>query len=102
MTTVHHGLSVHPPPWPFPFMVVSADLIVFLKGKVYVQSVIQDDCVTWNDIHLKTEKMGGTTHGYPDPLHLPNLLQVSLFFVFVFFPSGLNRIRHPKKPKTKK
>ncbi len=86
MTTVHHGLSVLPPPWRFPFM-VSADFNSFSygKGTVHAESVIQDDCVTWNDIHLKTEKMGGTTHGYPDPLHLPNLLQVSLFLMCLFF-----------------
>lgn len=33
----------------------------------------QDDRVTWNDIHVKSERVGA--HGYPDPLHLSNLMQ---------------------------
>lgn len=33
-----------------------------------------ENCVTWNDIHLKT-KIGSTEHGYPDPQYLANLAQ---------------------------
>jgi len=31
-----------------------------------------DNCITWNDIHLKT-KLSSSEHGYPDPQHLSNL-----------------------------
>jgi len=34
----------------------------------------QDNCVTWNDIHLKT-KRGGGEHAYPDEHYLSNLSQ---------------------------
>jgi len=34
----------------------------------------QDNCVTWNDIHLKTKK-GGGEHSYPDEHYLSNLSQ---------------------------
>merc|ERR1719323_456301 len=30
------------------------------------------DCITWNDIHMKTSPHGGE-HGYPDPNYLKNL-----------------------------
>ena len=33
------------------------------------------NCVTWNDIHLKTYK-SGPNHSYPDPNFLSNLMQV--------------------------
>jgi hypothetical protein len=41
MTTMHHGLSVYPPSWRFPFM-VSADFNIFTysKGTVHAQSLI--------------------------------------------------------------
>ena len=33
------------------------------------------DCVTWNEIHLKTESAGNVHgHGYPDPNYLDNTL----------------------------
>jgi len=34
----------------------------------------RDDCVTWNDIHMKTF-MQAAEHGYPDPAYLKNLAQ---------------------------
>lgn len=34
----------------------------------------RDDCVTWNDIHMKTFMQAGE-HGYPDPAYLKNLAQ---------------------------
>ena len=40
----------------------------------------QPNCVTWNDIHLKTHR-SGPNHSYPDPNFLTNLMQVpSIFF----------------------
>ena len=35
----------------------------------------QSNCVTWNDIHLKTNRTG-PDHSYPDPNFLANLMQV--------------------------
>lgn len=35
----------------------------------------QDDCVTWNEIHHKTEWKNFTGHGYPDPHYLDNALK---------------------------
>ena len=34
------------------------------------------NCVTWNDIHLKTNNQAGQSHSYPDPHFLSNLMQV--------------------------
>jgi len=34
----------------------------------------RDNCVTWNDIHLKTH-LGGGEHSYPDAHHLKNLFE---------------------------
>jgi len=34
----------------------------------------RDNCITWNDIHLKTST-GGGEHSYPDPQHLASLKQ---------------------------
>ena len=36
------------------------------------------NCVTWNDIHLKTHK-SGPNHSYPDPNFLSNLMQVPVY-----------------------
>ena len=38
----------------------------------------QTNCVTWNDIHLKTHK-SGPNHSYPDPNFLSNLMQVPVY-----------------------
>jgi len=35
----------------------------------------RDNCVTWNEIHHKTELHGNhNEHGYPDPKYLDNVL----------------------------
>lgn len=34
-----------------------------------------DDCVTWNEIHHKTEWNNMAGHGYPDPGYLDNTLK---------------------------
>lgn len=34
----------------------------------------RDNCVTWNDIHMKTN-ISSSEHGYPDPQYLGNLAQ---------------------------
>ena len=34
----------------------------------------RDNCVTWNDIHMKTN-ICSSEHGYPDPQYLANLAQ---------------------------
>ena len=42
----------------------------------------QSNCVTWNDIHLKTNRTG-PDHSYPDPNFLVNLMQVPHYIIYI-------------------
>jgi len=46
--------------------------LLFTVGRSITNGM--DNCVTWNDIHLKTKVTGGE-HSYPDPNHLSNLFE---------------------------
>ena len=50
--------------------------------------------VTWNDIHLKTQKIG-SEHGYPDPNFLANLMQELAGFGITEAEIGAHMTAHP-------
>jgi len=54
----------------------------------------QDNCVTWNDIHLKTKTSGGE-HSYPDEQYLSNLAQDLAGFGLTEAEISSHMGRHP-------
>lgn len=54
----------------------------------------QSNCVTWNDIHLKTYK-SGPNHSYPDPNFLSNLMQELAGFGITEAEIGSHMTAHP-------
>eukprot|EP00092_Neocalanus_flemingeri_P017470 GFUD01018898.1.p1 GENE.GFUD01018898.1~~GFUD01018898.1.p1 ORF type:complete len:454 (+),score=103.49 GFUD01018898.1:200-1363(+) len=54
----------------------------------------QDNCVTWNDIHLKTKVTGGE-HSYPDDQYLGNLAQDLAGFGITEAEISTHMGRHP-------
>merc|ERR1712107_195522 len=54
----------------------------------------QSNCVTWNDIHLKTYKLG-PNHCYPDPNFLSNLMQELAGFGITEAEIGRHMTAHP-------
>ena len=50
--------------------------------------------VIWNDIHLKTQKIG-SEHGYPDPNFLANLMQELAGFRITEAEIGAHMTAHP-------
>ena len=52
------------------------------------------NCVTWNDIHLKTAVSGGE-HSYPDPAFLPNLMAELAGFGITEGEVGAHVAAHP-------
>lgn len=66
--------------------------VLFTVGRS--QTTGMDDCITWNDIHLKTHMTDGE-HGYPDPLHLTNLMQELKGFGITEATISSHMARHP-------
>jgi len=54
----------------------------------------QPNCVTWNDIHLKTHR-NGPNHSYPDPNFLTNLMQELAGFGITEAEIGAHMTAHP-------
>jgi len=54
----------------------------------------RSNCVTWNDIHLKTQK-SGSDHSYPDPNFLANLMQELAGFGITEAEIGAHMTAHP-------
>jgi len=54
----------------------------------------QSNCVTWNDIHLKTNRTG-PDHSYPDPNFLANLMQELAGFGITEAEIGAHMTAHP-------
>ena len=52
------------------------------------------NCVTWNDIHLKTAVSGGE-HSYPDPAFLTNLMAELAGFGITEGEVGAHMTAHP-------
>jgi len=66
--------------------------LLFTVGRSITNGM--DNCVTWNDIHLKTKVTGGE-HSYPDENHLTNLAEDLAGFGITEAEVSAHIARHP-------